>query len=314
MTGIFSPGTVANTDARSGYFDSANGVFLKVTNGVAGLTLRTSTSGAAVDTEVLKSAWNIDKFDGSGPSGVTLDLTKTQIFFIEAQWLGVGRVVCGFDVNGVLYPAHQFINSNVITVPYTQTFNLPVRMELRNTGTSAGATLQFGCASVQSEGGEEPRGFARSASSGITTTGVTTRRPIISVRPKATYNGVTNRAHIEELEYALRATTNDAYIEVVIGGTLTGAVWTSASANSCTEFDVTATAIAGGEMSATGYATTGAGAVFVLSGSTSRLRIPLVLSQIDALAATQLPISIVATSFAGTSNIASALNWHEQVI
>lgn len=314
ITGVFSPGTVANLDARSGYFDSANGQFLKVTNGVATMVNRTSTSGAAVDMEVLQTAWNIDTFDGSGPSGITLDLTKTQILFISAQWLGVGRVVMGFDIDGNLSPAHAFKNANSLLTPYTQTFNLPVRMELRNTGASAGGTIQFCCVSVQSDGGTDVRGYSFSAPATVITKAVTTRRPVLSIRPKATFNSRTNRAHIEDLEYLLRATTNDALYEVVLGGTLTGAAFTSANTDSVAEFDTTATAISGGTVLSKGFVISGSGATASVVRATPDIRNPLVLSQIDALAATQTAISLVCTSFTGTSNVTSLINWSEQSI
>lgn len=318
LTGIFSPGTVANTDARAGYFDSANGIFLKVTNGVAGIVRRTSTSGAAVDTEVIQSSWNVDKFDGTGVSGLTLDLTKTNILFIQAQWLGVGAVVIGFDIEGVLYPAHQLNNANSLTVPYTQTFNLPVRLELRNTGASAGATIQFVCCSVQSEGGEDQRGFPRSAPIGIVTTGVTTRRPVLSIRPKATYNSRTNRAQIKDLEFQLRATTNDSYFEVVVGGAVTigagAATWVSVGSNSCAEYCTDADTITGGLTTISGFANAGSGSTAGMGGVLADLRNPLVLSQIDALTANQIVVSLVCTSFSGTSNITRLANWHEQTV
>lgn len=316
MTGIFSPGTVANTDARTGYFDAYNGVFLKVTNGVASFTIRTSTSGSVSDSNtVTQASWNIDTFDGTGPSGLTLDLTKTQILFIQAQWLGVGRVTCGFDIDGILYPAHEFLNANNLVVPYTQSFNLPVRMELRNTGTSVGATTYFCCCSVQSEGGESIRGFPYTANNGITRDGVTTREPVLSIRPKATFNSITNRGHIELAEYFLNATTNNALYEIVIGGTLTGASWTSVSTYSITEYDVSATAITGGESVISGYVNQGSGAsAGLISAGVIDVRNPLVLQQIDALTATQIPISIVCTSETGTSNILAGINWHERVI
>ena len=86
----------------------------------ARIVLRTSTSGSVSDSnQVEKADWNIDPLDGTGPSGKTLDLTKTQILFIQAQCLGVGRVVVGFDIDGILVPVHQFLNANSLTVPYT---------------------------------------------------------------------------------------------------------------------------------------------------------------------------------------------------
>ncbi len=364
VTGIFSPGTVANTDARVGYFDSKNGIFVKTTNGAYSIVRRTNTSGSPVDTEIAQASWNVDKFDGTGMSGKTLDLTKTNILFINAQWLGVGRVIVGFDIDGILYPAHQFLNANSLTVPYTQHFNLPVRLELRNTGASTGGTIQFVCASVQSEGGEDVAGFPASASNGITTIGVTTRRPILSIRPRAEYNGMDNRGHIELAEFEATAATNNAYIELIVGGTLTGASWvpvgesftagvfvtgvryvirsvgttdftligaasntvgvaftatgagtgtgTAVREEHISEFDVSATAITGGTAIKDAFVLTGSGVVRGFAAGSIDIRNPLVLSKIDSLAATQSPITIVATSFSGTSNITSLMNWHEQ--
>ena len=315
ITGIFSPGTIPNCDARTGYFDSANGIFLKVTNGVYSVVRRTSTSGSVVDNEVLQSAWNIDKLDGTGVSGKTLDLTKTNILVIDAQWLGIGRVRIGFDIDGVIVPVHQFLNANVMLVPYTQTFNLPVRLELRNTGTSSGTpTIQFVCCSVQSEGGTDIRGFPQTASNGVTAIGVTTRRPVLSIRPKATYNSITNRSHIEASDFAVIAKTNDCYYEIVVGGTLTGASWTSVNATSATEYDVAATAISGGISIISDFVLSGSGSVRGKTEANADVRNPLTISQIDALTAFQTPISIVATSVSGTSNIQASLNWHEKTI
>ena len=313
------------------------GVLAAGANAAASIVRRSSTSGSVVDTAVAQASWNIDKFDGSGPSGVTLDFTKTQILFISAQWLGVGRVITGFDVDGLLCPAHQFLNANNLTVPYTQTFNLPVRMEIRNTGAStcvartgyfdsangifletsratAGGTVYFNCASVKSEGGDEARGFPNSTPSGISTIALTTRRPVLSIRPKSTYNSVTNRAHIQDLEYLIRATTNDSLVEVVIGGTLTGASWTSVGAASITEYDVSSTAISGGTTLIQGFAISGSGSTALTDREGVDIRSPLVLSQIDALTANQIPVSLVCTSFSGTSNVTSLMNWHEQVV
>ena len=314
ISGVFSPGTIANTDARVGYFDSANGIFLKVTNGVASIVRRTSTSGSAVDTAVTQASWSVDPFDGTGPSGITLDLTKTQILFISAQWLGVGRVQVGFDIDGVMYVAHEFKNANSLSVPYTQTFNLPVRMELRNTAGSVGATTQFCCCAVYSDNGNEVKGFPWSSPADIVTTAVTTRRPVLSIRPKATYNSRTNRAHLEDIDTLLRTTTNDCLYEIIIGGTLTGAAWTSVATSSTAEYDTTATAITGGYSAVKGFGISGSGALAQLSVGGLDIRNPIVLSQIDALTATQTSISLVCTSFAGTSNVTAVMNWHEQVL
>jgi len=294
-----------------------------------------------VDTAIAQADWNIDPFDGSGPSNLTLDFTKTQILVISAQWLGVGRVVVAFDVNGVLYPAHQFLNANSLSVPYTQSFNLPVRMEaMASTGATtarsgyfdgnngiflqavsdtAGGTINLVCTSVQSEGGVEVFGFPRTTNNGITAIAVTTRRPVLSIRPKATYNSRTNRGHIQVAEYILTASNNNSLFEVVIGGTLTAGggapTWVDNGAVSIVETNVNADAISGGTVLYSGYVLSGSGASRGSSGSQNvDTRNPLTISQIDAALNLQIPVSLVCTSLSGTSNILAGLNWYEQVI
>lgn len=364
------------------------GVFASGSGATATLVRRTSTSGSVVDNSVAQSSWNIDKMDGTGVSGITLDFTKTQILVIQAQWLGVGEVIVAFDVNGILYPAHQFSHANSLTVPYTQAFNLPIRMDIRTSGSStiarsgyfdnkngiflectkatAGGTVYFNCCTVQSEGGVEYRGWPNCAPRTASSVGVTTRRPLLSIRPKATYKGVTNRAQVRELQFELRATTNDAFYEIVVGGTLTGSSFSpvgtlvtaggfvtgveyqiltvgttdftliGASANtigvvftatgagtgtgtaveetSVCDFDTSATAISGGYSIVCGTVSAGAGSTSGRAATDADTRFPLVLSQIDALAATQTPITIVATSISGTSNIVTSYKWHESVV
>ncbi len=311
------------------------GIFVPRSGCAMAIVRRTSTSGSVVDNSVAQSSWNIDKFDGTGPSGITLDFTKTQILAIQAQWLGVGRVIIGFDVNGVLYPAHQFLNSNVLDVPYTQTFNLPVRFEARCSGTTnmsragyfdayngsflqgtsatAGGTINFVCASVQSEGGEEMRGFPLCISNGTTAISVTTRRSVLSIRPKATYNSRTNRAHIELADYIISAQTNGSFYEIVVGGTLGGVPsWTSVGANSVVEYDVSGTTVTGGQTIVNGYVLAGTGIARGESSGAIDIRNPFVLRQVDSLTANQDVLSIVCTSLTGTSSVLAAINWHEQ--
>jgi hypothetical protein len=312
------------------------GIFATGASATASFVRRTSTSGSVVDNSVAQASWNIDKMDGTGVSGINIDFTKTQILFISAQWLGVGRVIVGFDVDGVLAPAHEFLNANSLTLPYTQSFNLPVRFEAQTVTTTtvasvgyfdnangiflktvtpvAGGTINFVCCSVQTEAGEELRGFPISASNGVTTIGVTTRRPILSIRPKATYNSLTNRAHIDLEEIAVTAQTNAAYWELVIGGTLTGASFASVGAGSIAESDVAATAITGGVSIIKGFVVAGSGSSKGSSTGKLDLRGSLTISQINALAVTQPIVSLVCTSFSGTSNLSGAFNWHEQVI
>lgn len=303
---------VANVRRRIGYYDANNGVFLEQTLTDLRFVQRTSTSGAPSDAAfAAQASWNKDKLDGTGPSGKTLDITMAQLMFIDLQWLGVGRVRCGFFIDGIPIVAHEFDNGNVLTLVYMTTANLPMRGEIENVGVAAGAnTLKMICSSVMSEGGDEAfqRGNLNSAATGTTEIAVTTRRPIISVRPASTFNGIANRAWYILIEAVMQIRTNNLYWEVVFGGTLTGPVWTAAAADSCVEFDITATAIASGTSVVKGYGIAGVGAASGESTAQAAGRFP---NSVDSLTGVQAAHTLVGTSMTGTSNVAAAINWRE---
>lgn len=294
---------------------------------------RSSTSGAPVDTVHPQASWNVDKFDGTGPSGAILDFTKTQILTIS---IGGGRVNIGFYLNGRIWAAHYIQQSNLTNIPLCQTFNLPVRFELRNTGVATcvsrvgyfeenngvflqcsrstnGGTITMDRCAVQTEGGEQVVGLPRTVSNGTTTIGVTSRRPVLSIRPKLTFNGLTNRAFMTLEGISLFVKTNDAFFEIVFGGTLTGAAFASASPTAVSEFDTAATAITGGAVIFSGFGAAGSGSVAASASLQLDTRSPLTLRQIDGLAASQDPLTIVCTAFSGTSNVSAAINYRERI-
>lgn len=309
MSRIFGA-TKANVRKRSGYFDDNNGLFFEDNGTNFGLVQRSYTSGSVVDTRIAQTSWNLDKLNGTGASGVTLDLSKDNIFLIDFEWLGAGRVRFGVFIDGKILYLHKFNNENSLTVPYMTTGCLPLRSEIENTSTAASSTdFKITCSSVITEDGASPAtGLNESCSNGITPIAVTTRRAILSIRPKATFNSIVNRIHAEEVNFDLLAATNNCFYEIVYGGTLGGTPsWTSAGASSTVEFDVAGTTVTGGIVLAQGYCAVGTKTGSSMSkGLTSKL--PLVL---DIAGANPINLSIVCTSMSGTSNVAGAFNWLE---
>jgi len=151
----------ANLKQKVGMFDANNGIFFTADGTTLKIVRRTYTSGAAVDTEISQSSWNGDTLNGTGASGFTLDAAKSNILFIDIEWLGVGSVRVGFVINGQLITAHTFYNANSLTTVYMQTANLPIRYEIERSGTLSAATytLQQICSSCISEGGYQPEGL-----------------------------------------------------------------------------------------------------------------------------------------------------------
>ena len=122
-------------------------------------------------TAIVQSSWNIDTFDGNGPSGKTLTISNmlnTNLFVIDQEWLGVGRIRVGFNIDGVNYYAHQFVNN--IAYPYTVTPRLPITYQMAATTISSSIFLGQVCCTCISEGGFTPIG--RRISVGNSTAGV----------------------------------------------------------------------------------------------------------------------------------------------
>lgn len=240
------PTAQANQRIRIGYFNTQNGVFLERDGTAVYIVRRTYVSGAAVDTRVAQTDWNIDKLNGTGDSGFTLDLTKAQIFWQDFEWLGVGSVRAGFVIDGQIIICHTFQNANNLTSVYMTTAILPLRYEITNTGaTASSATLKQICSSVISEGGYEKKvatNVARmtTANSSISTSFV----PLVSIRLAS---GRTGAVVLPDGYSVLPTASASTTFEIVLvkNPTLTGASWGATDSNNV-ERDISATSYTGG--------------------------------------------------------------------
>ena len=165
-TGNFNQLPTASVIKRIGYFDQNNGIGWASSGSSFGIFYRTNTSGTPVDTFISQSSWNVDTYNGLGPSGNTLNITSSQIYFTDFEWLGVGRVRWGIYQGGIPTYVHQLTNINALNTVYMSSPNQPIRYEIVNSG-SAGSTqtLTHICSTVVSEGGLQNFGSIKAASS-----------------------------------------------------------------------------------------------------------------------------------------------------
>ena len=310
MTGIIGAAK-ANVRSQVGYFDANDGAFFDQNNGI-GVTVRTSTSGSPVDATVLQASWNLDKMDGTGSSGVSIDLTKGQIFIIDLQWLGSGRVRFGFDVNGVVIYCHQVQNANLITLPYMNTACLPLHWAIHNTGTASGATtMQANCGAVISEGGNDiPASLTFGVGNAALVTSInTTRTALLTISPTLTFNSIVNRSRISavELDIYNNDGTTGGYWELVYNGSLGGSpVYNSVDANSCVEFDVAGTTCTGGTVVAAGTCQPAHSLTTIVLFS----KLPITL---NGAGSTQDVLTLCVRAYSGTiSGAAGAFRWREE--
>lgn len=256
----------ASTVKRIGYFDDRNGVFFQQAgDGTLSIVLRSYVTGGVGDTVIPQSQWNINTCskvisgtgvlpDGSNASNYgqfgtwTLDITKTQLLMIDFQWLGVGRIRIGFVHDGRWNIAHEIYNSNYGSNVYWTQPSLPLRCEIRNTGTAIGtATLKQMCGSVMSEGGYTETGLINLGNSSLTGRIIQNGGDsmcILAIRLKNSFNGDLVRGIVRVLQASLTITNSPVYFQLVKFNShtsITGGNWISHAADSIVEYNATAT-------------------------------------------------------------------------
>jgi hypothetical protein len=296
-----------NLRQRVGYFNTQNGVFFQVNGTTKSFVLRTNTSGTPSDARTVNQAdWNGDKLDGTGASGIILDISKAQILYMDFEWLGVGSVRCGFVIDGKFYVCHTFNNANDIDKVYMTTAILPVRYEIENTAATASAsTMTQICSSVISEGGYDQKTAPLWARRTTTLTGVTTSFvPIVSIRLKSTSLG----AVVLPASYSAIpiGSTLDYEIALIKNPTLTGASFASNSTN--VEADTTATALTGGTIVDVQYVSgSNQGSGVVSAGADYNFDLQLGVS----ISGTSDIYTLAARTISGTDDIIGSMSYYD---
>lgn len=314
VTGLLAAGVAAVT-VDVGLFDAANGIFLRQ-NGTTNIQIvrRTSTGGSVTDNTVAQSAWNLDKLDGTGTSGLTLDVTKVFILVIDGQFLGMGRVRVGFDIDGKIIYVHEFRNANSLAVPYAQTLTLPVQMLVTATASAGAKTAYFKCASVSSEGGlSEDLAYQFATPEQTVSAGSATRTHILSLRPRTTFNSITNRSRIALTGIELVVTgAQPVYWELAIGSTFSaGPTFANVNATySAAEYSSAVGTVSGvGLVIASGYNAASAATKSVTSAKLTQ-RYPITLDRAGAVRANGT-LSLFVTGIGGASASRALFNFLE---
>ena len=312
---------VANTLKRVGYFNSStvaphtanlDGLYLEQ-DGTTQNIVQAKSDGTSES--VAQANWNVDPFDGSGPSGITIDWTTTQILVMDFEWLGVGRVRFGFVIDGQVYLAHVFNNANSRTSVYMSSPNHSCRHEIRSTGGTA--SLVHICASVQSEGGEQALGTLQYHSTDGTHVTCQTDNvvyAIVGVRLKQDWLDTTIRI----LTISMQLQTSSELIEwrVIINPTVQDTFTYSDKTNSAMQVatGTTANTVTGGFTLAGGYVESSSGGGQSGSGSAGE-EIVNALRAGATIAGVADEVVLCAKPIGGTSaiEVEGSIAWRELV-
>lgn len=245
FTGILNP--VTNAIKRYGLFQSLTSAPFEPNIGLYFETQTDSPTSIAVvqqndgflvpSVSARRENWNIDKLDGTGPSGKILNLSAANIFLVDYEWLGVGRVRFGTVIDGAICYCHANNNAGNVQGAYIRTPNLPVRAEVRQIGAGT-ASMKIICCSVMSEGGADFTGVTKAIDSGDypgLTIAAGNRRAILGVRLQPTKLDSVNEVINASIIAIPQAASNQAsfHYELLHNPTLSaGGTWQDVDANS----------------------------------------------------------------------------------
>lgn len=161
---ITDPGATYELIGGNGYFFRVNG-----TNGLE-FVIRSSATGTLTerimrkDSTIITSGgvvqsttadgWNGDPVDGTGDSGKVFNLTDDNIYWLDIQWLGAGRVRFGTYHQGQRITIHEYYHDSNGGVPHSQTGSLPVRFcqhQMKDMSVTGSSSMNIWCAAVYTE-------------------------------------------------------------------------------------------------------------------------------------------------------------------
>lgn len=191
FSALFTTGVAGNTQII-GAGDATDGIFFGF-NGVAfGVMHRNNGS----DTWVAKTAWNLDKMDGTTASDVTLDPTKGNVYQIRYQWLGFGAIIFAIQnpSTGAFVDVHRIEYGNVNTAVSLTNPALPIMAATENTSNNTSIILKTASAVGGTEGVSNGTVFVLHHTFD---TSKTSEQPVLSIRNSTTHQDITNKTRVK---------------------------------------------------------------------------------------------------------------------
>ncbi len=290
-----------NSSTVSPYTASLDGLFFESDG--TDVSINIYKTGTLTE-QTAQSSWNLDKLDGTGDSGITIDWSENLILCVDFEWLGTGRVRWGLVVGGLFVYFHESNHANVTTGVYMSSPNQPLRWEIRQNGATTG-TFKFICASVNSEGSLNKLGKILSdnlGSSHVNANSTSSKYALIGVRLQSAKVDTL----VDILTLSAMSTTNDNFLWEIwwnptVSGTFTYSNVTSSSIQTAKGSGNT---VSGGTLIDSGY---GASQSSIRESIESALRLGMTISGTpDEIVLTAQPLS-------SNLDILGSITWRELI-
>ena len=155
------------------------------------------TGVAQTENWTYQSSFNVDKLDGTGPSGVTIDTTKLNVFQINFRWLGAGEIryaIEDSDTGDMIFFHHEHF-SNLNTDVHTDNPSFKIGYVAYNTtGSTITDSHCFGASMMAAIEGITvetafPNGTSSDSKGPLTQN---TNQHLMSIRNRTTHRGKLN--------------------------------------------------------------------------------------------------------------------------
>ncbi|HEY0891798.1 MAG TPA: hypothetical protein VGE32_02005 [Cellvibrio sp.] len=307
---VFTTGT-ANTSQIIGMGNTQDGFFFGYSGATFGIIQRVNS----VDTLIPQTAWNGDKMDGTGKSGVTLVKTNGNLYKIQMQWLGFGAIkfyiVNPDDGTFILVHTIKYANANTTAsllnpslqlyafVSCTALFTAAVTLKTSSMVGMVEGNINTGLDTRNAVTSFNP--FPGTLPKNLTTTFAN----VLGIRNNPTFQGKTNQVmiypdQITFMNTIAAAASSMIYTLILNPTTVTGQTYTQINANtSVVSYDVAGTTVTGGKILMT----------FYVNGSSSMV-LDLTDYQLQLSPGDQLIIA--GRTVAGTGNAFVGISWKER--
>ncbi len=246
FTALFTTG-VADSLQHAGIADANDGFVF----GYDGVTFGVARLKDGTYNWIPQSDWSEDVMDGNGPSGMTLDPTKLNVYQVQYQWLGAGAInfFIEDDDTGNFICVHRIKYTNRNITPSVSNPTLPLSLHSENMGNTTNLTIKSSSMAAFTEGLFDNPGISNAVDvADVTYLTAGGEVPILSIRSRTTYQSVTNRIVSSLLSVGFSADgTKPVIFRVYVNGSLTSASFSNVDTDDSTiEVDVAATAVSGG--------------------------------------------------------------------
>jgi hypothetical protein len=227
------------------------GAFSITASTAAGTFAETTAGAATTDTFIAQADWNGDKLDGTGPSGVTLDPTKGNVYQIGIQYLGYGAVIFKILVipanrnNAIWITVHTIKNPNNLTDTHVGNPSFPFTMAVYSAGSTTNLSIKCGSFAGFVEGEKKLHGNRFTYVNSITTVGATNLQALFTFKNRNTYASRANQSVVNFLSVSGAVKhTQPVIFYLIRNGILAGTPnFTAQATNSCCLVDTAATTV-----------------------------------------------------------------------